>query len=273
MPKCSKCKSEIEIGNNFCSRCGNKAEVKSVSQPEPVDQPKAQEKPQTQTQNSQTPAQPVANPKKKSSGTKILVGCLIVFLVFLVIGGIVGFILVKKGLKIATEEYSKIEDEWSGEIEDLKEMKELGDEFIEETQELKDEAESSLNNLPNTETKKDKSTKKASKVVEEFMACTLGTIPNKCPTDNKDKTAKEHLTMGMRADYNSDTFVPYNYCIQQGPDNVKIISETESSSFAYVTVSAKYGSDEYVPSWMFTLIKQDGEWKIKAIQCLRYDIQ
>jgi len=268
MPKCTKCGSEVEAGNSFCSRCGNKMEAQT-SEPQPTSQPQTQNQPQPQ----QPAAQSTPAPKKKSTGVKILLGCLGAFIVFVIIGGIVGYFLVKKGIEKASDEYNKIEEEWSEEMDNLKELEDMSDEFMEDTEELKDEAEDSLNNSTSTETEKDKPTKKASKVVEEFMACTLGTIPNKCPTENKDKTAKEHLTLEMRADYNNDTFIPYTYCIQMGPDNVKIFSETETSGFAYVTISAQYGDDDYFPMWMFTLITQDGEWKIKEIQCLNYEVQ
>ena len=280
MSKCTKCGVDVQEGNSFCSKCGTKVEKKTP--PQPQSQPKPQTQPQpsgTVPAASQTPAvpQPASAPKKKSTGVKILLGCLGAFIVFVIVGGIVGYFLVKKGVEKAQDEIEKAEEGWKEGMEGFKEFENMGEEFKEEMEKeaesLKDDTDEDYDNSPGTETKKDKPTKKVSKVVEEFMACTLGTISNSCPTENKDKTAKEHLTLEMRADYNSDGFVPLTYCIQQGPDNVKIFSETETSGFAYVTISAQYGTDDYFPMWMFTLITQDGEWKIKEIQCLNYDIQ
>ncbi|NQU99536.1 MAG: hypothetical protein HQ538_02260 [Parcubacteria group bacterium] len=268
MPKCSKCGAEVGDGNGFCSRCGNKAEAQTASQPQPTNQPQAASQPR-----SQPAPTPVAPKKGMSTIAKVIIGILVALAVLGIVGGVLGYFLIKAGINKATDEYNKIEEEWSEEMEDLKELEEMGEEFKEDAEKLKDEAESNLDDSTSTKTKEDKPTKKASKVVEEFMACTLGTISNKCPTENKDTTAKKHLTMEMRADYNNEGFVPLTYCIQQGPDNIKVFSETETSGFAYITMSAQYGDDDYSPMWAFTLITQDNEWKIKDISCLSYDIQ
>lgn len=261
MSKCTKCGAEIAGGNAFCSRCGTKAKEQTSTQPQ-----------------APNPPQPVSSPPPPKSGmstaAKVIIIVLVTLFVLGAIGVVAGYFLVKKGIEKATDEYNKIEEEWSDEMESLKELEEVGDDIKEGVEEQKEELEKEVeDNTPSTETKNNKPTKKASKVVEEFMACTLGTIPQSCPSDNKDSIAKSHLTLEMRADYNSDTFIPYTYCIQMGPDNVKIESETATGNFSYVTVSAKYGTDDYYPMWMFTLIIEDGEWKIKEIQCLNYEVQ
>lgn len=270
MPKCSKCGADVKAGNAFCSHCGTKVERQASPQPKPQQsQPQ-----QTQTQSQQPATQTAIPKKKKSVGVKILIGCLIAFVVFAIAGGVAAYFLVKKGIEKAQDEINRAEEEWQKEADEWEKM---GNEFKEEAEEkadeLKDEAEENLDDSTSTKTKKDKPTKKASKVVEEFMACTLGTIPQKCPSDDKDSVAKDHLTLEMRADYNSDTFIPFTYCIQMGPDNVRIDSEIENGGFTYVKVSAKYGTDDYYPMWNFILVIQDGEWKIKEIQCLSYDVQ
>lgn len=265
MPKCSKCGTEIIDGNNFCSRCGNKAETQKNEQPQ-----------QKQTQNESQPqlatpsSSATASKKKMSTGSKVLIGCLISFVVVSILGGVLAYVLVKKGIDVAQDEIKKAEEEWSDEMEGLKELEEKSNEIKKDAEKLKDDTESGLSKTPSTETKKEEPDQKASEVVKEFMACTLGTISWKCPSENKDSIARDHLTISMRADYNNEGFVPVTYCIQNGPDDVKIFSETESSGFSYVTVSAKYGTDGFTPFWNFTLIQQDNEWKIKDITCLNY---
>lgn len=280
MPKCSKCGADIKEGSGFCSKCGNKIEAEAKSQ----NQPEVQTKTQTQTPSaapSATPTQTEAPKKKKSTGVKILLGCLIAFVVVAIVGGIVGYILVKKGIKKAQDEIKKAEEEWTEGMGGWEEIQKKGEEELEKKQkEMEDELEKNLEeesktntNEENSSAAEEESTKpsqKASKVVEEFMSCTLGTIPQKCSSDNKDEVAKKHLTLEMRTDYNSSGFIPTTYCIQEGPNDVRIDSEYEDGGFAYVMVSAKYGSDDFQPFWNFILVVQDGEWKIKEIQCLNF---
>ena len=273
MSKCSKCGAEIKEGNSFCSKCGNRMEAESKF----PDQSQIQTKTQTQTSSTTSsiaPTQTETPKKKKSTGVKVLLGCLIAFVVVIVVGGIVGYILIKKGVEKAQNEIKKAEENWSDEVEGLKELENVGEDIKEEVGkgagELENQNENETNSLNSNEAESDEPTKKVSKIVEEFMACTLGTIPQVCPSSNKDNVAKKHLTLEMRTSYNSETFIPSSYCIQDGPEDVRVDSETEAGGFAYVLVSAKYGTDDFTPSWNFILIEQDGEWKIKEIQCLNF---
>ncbi len=258
--KCSKCGVEIKKGKSFCGKCGNKIEAK----------------PQAQSNQSQSSPQPAIPKKKKSTGVKILLGCLVIFVVLLIAAGIVGYILVKKGLNVAKDEINKAQDGWTENINGLDELQQKSEEELKNKQDeiknnLEDKLDDTLNNsTTDQETTGSTPTQKPSEVVEEFMSCTLGTIPQQCPAGDKDSVAKDHLTINMKVDYNSDGFVPLNYCIQQGPDDVMISSEIEAGGFAYVMVDAKYGTDDFQPFWNFILVQQDGEWKIKEIQCLNF---
>ncbi|MFA6946541.1 MAG: zinc ribbon domain-containing protein, partial [Pedobacter sp.] len=126
MSKCSKCGTDIKEGSGFCSKCGNKIEAESKS----PNQSQTQTKTQTQTSSttsSVASAQTETPKKKKSTGVKVLLGCLIAFVVVAVVGGIVGYILIKKGVEKAQDEIKKAEEGWSDEVEGLKELENIGE--------------------------------------------------------------------------------------------------------------------------------------------------
>jgi len=103
---------------------------------------------------------------------------------------------------------------------------------------------------------------KPSKVVEIYMKSTLGTLPDsKIDYD----LAKEYLAPELKERFDEPGFIPLSYCIQDGPNDVRIDSEEISDSSAKVRVSAEYG--EWQDMWEFGLVVREGEWKIKEINC------
>lgn len=107
-----------------------------------------------------------------------------------------------------------------------------------------------------------------SEVVDSYMKATLGAIPGA----NLNYTlAKNHLVPEMQAQFDDASFVPLSYCIQNGPDTVRIESEDISDDEATVRVSTQYGADFGAPfeeTWDFLLDRQEGAWKIASIVCL-----
>lgn len=105
-----------------------------------------------------------------------------------------------------------------------------------------------------------------SAVVQKYMRLTLGTIPG---AELDYEKAKDYLSAELKELFSDVTFVPVSYCIQQGPEDVKIISEdiTSDEMEATIRVSAKWGENWQQP-WEFLLIYGSGGWKIKQIKCL-----
>lgn len=105
-------------------------------------------------------------------------------------------------------------------------------------------------------------------VVEIYMIHTLGTIPG--AEIDYDK-AKKYLTDGLKQQFTNPMFVPASYCIQDGPTDVKIISDGLNASSISVVVGALYGS-EWLNMWEFFLvpddISEDNHWLIEEIKCL-----
>lgn len=267
--KCPKCGADLKEGNSFCGKCGNKMAAESSTS----NQPQAQTKTQTQTSSTtssvtQTPTE--APKKKKSTGVKILLGCLIAFVVFAVVGGIVGYILVKKGIEKAQKEIEKTGQGWTDQLQGLENVGEnYAKEIENEQKKIENEADNEVDN-ENSSSPSTTGTKSSKEVVTDFMNCTLGTISGKCPSSDKDKAASGYLAEELQVKYNTEDFIPTTYCIQDGPGSVRIDSATEAGGYAYVLVSAKYGTDDYQPFWNFVLITENGQWKIKEIQCLNF---
>lgn len=101
-------------------------------------------------------------------------------------------------------------------------------------------------------------------IVENYLKATLGTIPE---AQIDYETAKKYLTSDLAAKFDNLGFVPLSYCIQDGPQNVRIKSEESSGDKAAVKVEASWG-DEWTERWEFVLIKESGQWKINQINCL-----
>jgi len=103
-------------------------------------------------------------------------------------------------------------------------------------------------------------------VVEVFTECTLvRNPPGQCPYDSRDQ-AKQHLVAELQARFNEATFIPFAYCIQDGPDDAKVTSEDITAESASLQVGGLYGGD-WQDLWVFDLVKEGQEWKIKAINC------
>ena len=103
-------------------------------------------------------------------------------------------------------------------------------------------------------------------VVENYMKHTLGTIPG--AEIDYDK-AKEYLSDELKAQFINPMFVPSSYCIQDGPEDVSIVSdEIVTGGDVGVVVEGKYGG-EWEEMWQFLVIPTgDLSWSINKIECL-----
>ncbi len=104
--------------------------------------------------------------------------------------------------------------------------------------------------------------------VEIYMRHTLGAIPNaKIDYDQ----AKKYLSDELKQQFTNSSFVPASYCIQDGPTDVKIISDEIKTSSISVVVGALYGN-KWHEMWEFILIpdktNKDNHWLISEIKCL-----
>ena len=100
-----------------------------------------------------------------------------------------------------------------------------------------------------------------------YMKSTLGTLSD----SNIDyDLAKQQMTSEFRKQFTNPSFIPMSYCIQDGPEKVRIDSENISNDTAKVRVSGFY--TEWQDMWEFSLIKQEGEWKIEKISCAPFSI-
>lgn len=95
------------------------------------------------------------------------------------------------------------------------------------------------------------------KVAENFILATLGTVPGAKIDYEK---AKTYLSKKLKTQFTQDTFVPEFYGIQQGPDGYEMKTESVNGDAASVKFDVKYG--DTLESWSFLLVKEDGEWKI-----------
>ncbi len=100
--------------------------------------------------------------------------------------------------------------------------------------------------------------------VTAFLKNILGTIPEA----NLDlQNAKKFITPKLKNEIDEPGFVPQTLCIQDGPTAVKISAENISGEKASVKISALYGK-EWSQLWEFSLILDEGSWKISGIKCL-----
>ncbi|MDD5551926.1 MAG: hypothetical protein PHI88_02095 [Candidatus Pacebacteria bacterium] len=99
------------------------------------------------------------------------------------------------------------------------------------------------------------------KVVEDFMKYTLGTLPD----SNIDyETARNLFIEDLKSQYSDDSFVPRFYGIQDGPDSAKFISENISDNEATVRVDVSFG--EMTTAWAFLLKKEGDLWLISGFR-------
>ena len=105
-----------------------------------------------------------------------------------------------------------------------------------------------------------------SEVVEKYMKLTLGSIPG---TTVDYDTAKDYLVNDLKAQFTNPMFVPASYCIQDGPDNVRILSDELAGSTIEVVVEGQY-SGIWQEMWQFSLVpdKPNMSWLISEIKCL-----
>lgn len=250
MKKCPKCGANLADDAVFCSKCG--AKIEAPVQPEP--QLPAQPQPA-----QPTPPVPPAQPPQKSSALKWVLIILAIIIILGLIAGVGCWFMGKKALKTIEKEAVKFEEE--GIIPSIEEL----------TKEIPEE-EKKPEEKPKLEAKKEvkKPTVIPSEVVELYMTFTLGTIPGSSVDYD---LARQYLVPELQARFDEPGFIPLSYCIQDGPDNVKIESEKISDSTSTVRVSAQYGADfgnPFEDMWDFKLVIQDNEWKIRDIVCLTY---
>jgi|GEM_PF-1192613 hypothetical protein len=103
--------------------------------------------------------------------------------------------------------------------------------------------------------------------VEEYMRLTLENVPG---LKDEYAKAKTMLTPNFAAEFTAPVFVPTSYCIQNNPDDVKVVSVSFNNMWnqAEVVVHAKYGDDPWRNMWLFTVVISDGEeWLIDSIEC------
>lgn len=102
-------------------------------------------------------------------------------------------------------------------------------------------------------------------VIDAYLKATLGTIPGANVDYEK---AKTYLTPELAVQFQDDSFIPLSYCIQDGPSETIIRSVKFLNGNAAAEVEGKYGQDR-LRMWGFGIIKIDGQWKIKEIECLQ----
>lgn len=100
--------------------------------------------------------------------------------------------------------------------------------------------------------------------VNSYMKHTLGTLPD---SEIDYEKAKEYMTPAFAEEFDTPMFVPVSYCIQDGPEKVRIDSVEELGGETLVNVSGLYGGD-WVTMWTFSLESVNGDWLINGISCL-----
>jgi hypothetical protein len=108
----------------------------------------------------------------------------------------------------------------------------------------------------------------SSEIVKEYMKYTLGSVPGVSVEYDKAKTL---LTPELRKQFKDSMFVPISYCIQNGPDDVRIVSTKtdEKMKLTNVVVEAKY-DNKWKKMWNFKTVLVEGKnWKIDKINCLQ----
>ena len=113
------------------------------------------------------------------------------------------------------------------------------------------------------------STAAAEDTVMKYMKNTLGMIPG---ADIDYDSAKVYLTPDLEAEFTTLMFVPTSYCIQDGPEDVKIIEANydEKYNWTDVVVQGQYGG-EWMDMWNFVVVPVEGdEWMINEIKCFEH---
>lgn len=106
--------------------------------------------------------------------------------------------------------------------------------------------------------------RQSTEAVENYMKHTLGTIPG---AQIDYEVAKRYLANDLAVQFDRPGFVPISYCIQDGPEKVRIKSKENLGDRTAVKVEASWG-DEWTERWEFILVSENGQWKINKINCL-----
>ena len=107
----------------------------------------------------------------------------------------------------------------------------------------------------------------AKDVVDTYMKLTLGSIPGASIDYD---AARELMTPEFAAEFTTPMFIPATYCIQDGPEDVRVTSVTfdEEMNWAEATVVGAYHGG-WQDMWKFTVVPVEGDdWMINAIECI-----
>lgn len=103
-------------------------------------------------------------------------------------------------------------------------------------------------------------------IVDMFLKYTLGTIPG---DEVNYEAAKQLLLPEFAEEFTDDSFVPFIYCIQDGPEDVRIaVSDFWSTDETKVVEVEGAYNDEWLLMWYFVVetIAEDN-WRISNIDC------
>jgi len=106
----------------------------------------------------------------------------------------------------------------------------------------------------------------AKEAVSWYLRYSLGSISDSILNFD---IAREYLTPDLEEQSHDDMFWPMSYCIQQGPDEVRIVSAEydEEHNWVIVSVEGKYWEDWQL-MWDFQVVEVEGDrWMINEIQC------
>ena len=98
-------------------------------------------------------------------------------------------------------------------------------------------------------------------VAEDFMMYTLGTLPGAKIDYTK---AKQLASKNLLSQWTDDSFVPQFYQIQDGPTTYEMATQTINGDTATVKVEVRWG--EMGLAWAFSLVRENGEWKVDSIR-------
>ncbi|MBU0767316.1 hypothetical protein KKF55_06100 [Patescibacteria group bacterium] len=113
----------------------------------------------------------------------------------------------------------------------------------------------------------DAALKEAAATVDAFMKFTLGSIPGASIDYD---AAKELMTPDFAAEFTTPMFIPATYCIQDGPEDVRVtdVSFNEQMNWVEATVVGAYHGG-WRDMWKFTVVLVEGGlWMIHAIECI-----
>lgn len=104
-------------------------------------------------------------------------------------------------------------------------------------------------------------------LASKYMNFTLGSLSG---SEVDYDEAREILAPNLRSQFTDPAFVPESYCIQDGPEKVRVESVERSKETGgwEVLVEAEYGG-EWQEMWEFKVVSAEGgSWMISEITCL-----